>query len=223
MAESAPISKKNLSLHIDAGNPLSYSGSGTTVFDRSGNGRNGTLVNGVSYDSTNMNWNFDGSDDYINFNGISLDTSSFSCESFFQWSTVGGDRGVLHSLSYNYPTTGYLIRQADTANNRIVVWSDNGTETSVLSTATVPINTWTHLVIVQSAGNCKIYINGVLDSSQSLANPIINTAYPYRIGQRGSTGAYLPGKIAISRIYNYALNATDVEMNYNAQKSRFGK
>jgi len=221
MCEAAPIIKKNLSLYIDGANPLSYSGSGTQVLDRSGNGYTGQLVNGVSF--SNDVWTFDGSDDYINFNGISLTTSSFTCESFFQWSTVGGNRGVLHSLSYNYPSTGYLIRQSDTADNKIVVWSDNGTETYVLSTATIPINTWTHLVVVQSAGNCKIYINGVLDSSQSLANPVINTAYPYRIGQRGSTGAYLPGKIAISRLYNTALNATEVLQNYEAQKSRFGK
>jgi hypothetical protein len=221
MCEAAPIIKKNLSLYIDGANPLSYSGSGTQVLDRSGNGYTGQLVNGVSF--SNDSWTFDGSDDYINFNGISLTTSSFTCESFFQWSTVGGNRGVLHSLSYNYPSTGYLIRQSDTADNKIVVWSDNGTETYVLSTATIPINTWTHLVVVQSAGNCKIYINGVLDSSQSLANPVINTAYPYRIGQRGSTGAYLPGKIAISRLYNTALNATEVLQNYEAQKSRFGK
>jgi hypothetical protein len=40
-----------LVLALDAGNPKSYPGSGTTWTDLSGNGNNGTLVNGVGYNS----------------------------------------------------------------------------------------------------------------------------------------------------------------------------
>jgi hypothetical protein len=212
-----------LVLNLDGGFTPSYPRSGTTWSDVSLSGNNGTLTNGPTFNSDNGgSIVFDGMDDYVNTNAVTLTTSSFSCESFFQWYTVGNNRGVLHSLSYNYPNTGYLIRQADTNDNKIVVWSDNGTETFVLSTATIPINTWKHLVVVQNTNNCSIYINGVLDSSQSLSNPVINITYPYRIGQRGSTGAYLSGRIAVNRIYNRALSATEILQNYNAQKGRFG-
>ena len=216
------IVTNGLVLNVDAGFLPSYGGSGTTWYDLSYSGYNGTLTNGPTYSVLEGgNISFDGVDDYVNISGVSVNTSSFSCESFFQWSTVGGSRGVLHSLSYQNPSSGYLIRQADTANNRIVVFSDNGSETSVLSNASVPINTWTHLIVVQNSNNCSIYINGVLDSSQTLSNPVINTTYPYRIGQRGSTGAYLPGKIAFSKIYNRALSASEVLKNYNASLARF--
>jgi hypothetical protein len=56
-----------LVLYLDAGNPASYPGSGTTWFDLSGNGNNGTLVNGVGYTSDNLgSLVFDGVDDYVN-------------------------------------------------------------------------------------------------------------------------------------------------------------
>jgi hypothetical protein len=217
-----PIVTSGLVFAVDAGNLVSYESGSTSTYSLTGS-ISSSLINGIGYNNINGGtWNFDGVDDYINSNGISLTTSSFSCESFFQWSTVGGNRGTLHSLSYQYPSSGYLIRQADTNNNRIVVWSDNGTETSVLSTASIPVNTWTHIVVVQNSNNCSIYINGVLDSTQTLNNPVINTAYPYRIGQRGSSGAYLPGKVAVSRIYNRTLTAQEVAQNFNAQRQRFG-
>jgi len=44
-----PIVTSGLVLNLDAGNPASYPGSGTTWFDLSGNGNNGTLVNVVRY------------------------------------------------------------------------------------------------------------------------------------------------------------------------------
>jgi hypothetical protein len=42
-----------LVLALDAGSKKSYSGSGTTWKDLSGNGNNGTLVNGPTFDSGN--------------------------------------------------------------------------------------------------------------------------------------------------------------------------
>ena len=50
-----------LKLYLDASNPASYPGSGTTWYDLSGNGNNGTMVNGVVPVSNAMK--FDGVDD----------------------------------------------------------------------------------------------------------------------------------------------------------------
>ena len=64
--QSGPtIVTNGLVLHLDAGNPASYPGSGTTWTDLSGNGNDGTLVNGVGYDSANGgSLVFDGVNDY---------------------------------------------------------------------------------------------------------------------------------------------------------------
>ena len=53
LAHSPKIVTDGLVLCLDAGNPKSYPGSGTTWTDLSGQGNNGTLVNGVGYVGTN--------------------------------------------------------------------------------------------------------------------------------------------------------------------------
>lgn len=65
-AYSGPnITTEGLVLHLDAANLNSYTGTGTTWFDLSGNGNDGTLVNGVGYFEDNQgSMVFDGVDDY---------------------------------------------------------------------------------------------------------------------------------------------------------------
>ena len=55
---------ENLELCLDANQIISYPRSGTTWKDISGNTRNGTLTNGVTF-SSNGYMDFDGTDDYI--------------------------------------------------------------------------------------------------------------------------------------------------------------
>ena len=65
------ITTDGLVLCLDAGNPLSYPGTGTTWTDLSGNGNDGTLVNGVGYNGSNGgSLVFDGVDDNCNFGNI---------------------------------------------------------------------------------------------------------------------------------------------------------
>ena len=55
-----------LVLALDAGNTKSYPGSGTTWTDLSGNGNNGSLLNGTGYSSDNLGvLSLDGTNDYI--------------------------------------------------------------------------------------------------------------------------------------------------------------
>jgi hypothetical protein len=216
------ILTNGLVLALDAANSKSYPGSGTTWTDLSGNGNNGTLTNGPTFNSANGgSIVFDGVDDYVNVPTFSIPTSSFSCESFFKWSNIGTNRGSIFSLNYNYPTSGYLIRQRDDSSGKFVVWSDYGSESGIYSTTALIVNTWNHVIVTQESTICSIYINGIFDSSQSLPNPVLNQSYPILLGRRASTGAYLTGNIAAAKIYNRALSASEILQNYNAQKSRF--
>jgi len=64
LSHSPKIVTDGLVLCLDAGNPKSYPGSGTTWTDLSGNSNNGTLVNGVGYNGSNLgSLSFDGVDD----------------------------------------------------------------------------------------------------------------------------------------------------------------
>lgn len=224
---SPKVITDGLVLYLDAANRYSYVSGSTSWNDISRGGNNGTLTNGPTFNSANGgSIVFDGIDDYVIIPTFTIPTGSFSCESFFQWSNLGTDRGTIFSLNYNYPTTGYLIRQRDDSSGKFVIWSDYGSESGIFSTRALTINTWNHVVVVQLNNSCSIYINGMLDSSQSLPNPALSQSYPILIGVRAtsgfSAGAYLTGRIGINKIYNRALSATEVLQNYNATKTRFG-
>jgi hypothetical protein len=63
---SGKIVTSGLVLALDAADKNSYPGSGTTWTDLSGNGNNGTLVNGPTFSSANGgSIVFDGVDDYV--------------------------------------------------------------------------------------------------------------------------------------------------------------
>jgi hypothetical protein len=216
-----------LVLELDAGNIKSYQSGSTTWFDKSGNGNNATLVNGPTFNTGSLgSIVFDGTNDYAQIPTFLIPTGSFSCESFFQWSSLGTDTGTVFSLNYDYPNTGYLIRQKDDISGKFVIWSDYGSESGIFSTLALTTNTWNHVTVIQNSNTCSIYINGVLDSSQSLPNPVLSQSFRVLLGARAtsgsSAGAYLSGRIAISKIYNRALSASEVLQNYNATKGRFG-
>jgi hypothetical protein len=215
-----------LVLCLDAADRNSYV-SGSTTWSNIVGSNTGSLINGPTFNTgSGGNIVFDGVDDYVQIPTFLIPTGSFSCESFFQWSSLGIGTGTIFSLNYDFPNTGYLIRQMDNNTGRFVIWSDYGSESGIFSTSALTANTWNHVTVIQNSGICSIYINGVLDSAQSLPNPVLSQSFRVLLGARAtsgsSAGAYLPGRIAVAKIYNRALSAQEVAQNYNAQKSRFG-
>ena len=66
---NARIVSDKLMLHLDAANPKSYIGSGTSWVDISGKGNNGTLTNGPTFSSDNLgSFVFDGTNDHVALN-----------------------------------------------------------------------------------------------------------------------------------------------------------
>ena len=91
------IVRDSLILYVDAANPKSYPGSGTTVTDLI-NSKSGTLTNGPTIGtSPTKHINFDGSNDYLlysNYIPTELTTSSYSLEFWFTNNAGGGYEGV---------------------------------------------------------------------------------------------------------------------------------
>ncbi len=68
---SPRIPTDGLVLALDAANTKSYTGSGTTWSDLSGNGNNGTLTNGPTFDSDNGgSLDFNGVGDYAKVSNL---------------------------------------------------------------------------------------------------------------------------------------------------------
>ena len=218
-----PVNDSSLVLNLDAGNRASYVGTGTTWVDLSNNNLICSLVNGPTYAGTGVSTyiSFDGSNDYVDIpTSLSVNASSFTYEAVFRI-TTGADGNSLLSLNYSSPSSGYLVRQ--TTGNNLIVYSDNGAETSLSSTGTISNNTTYHLTVVQSGGSCSIYFNGSLDKTASLASPVLTTSNATNLGRRGapSFGAQLLGNIYLTKLYNRALTASEVLQNFNFYRSRY--
>jgi len=68
LAHSPKIVTNGLVLCLDAGNPKSYPGSGSSWVDVTGNGYNATLINSPTYDSNVGFISFNGTNQYATHN-----------------------------------------------------------------------------------------------------------------------------------------------------------
>ena len=246
-ASTKVVVQDGLVLNFDAGASTSYPGSGTSWTDLSGNGNNGTLVNGVGFDSDyGGSLSFDGSNQYISLGGApeSLKLTDFSLYCWFQWKTGGsttstGSGGVTfypiitkgrgengsegNNKDMNY---GFGI---DTSSNIAADFEDfdTGGNHPITGTTTILKDTWYNVTVTYDGISWKIYINGNLSDSLTVnETPRYDSIQHNAIGtamlSTGSPEGYFSGKIAISSIYNKALTASEVSQNFNALRSRFG-
>ena len=204
---------------IDAGSERSYLGSGTTTTNII-NGASGTLTNGVGYVSNNGGaFDFDGTDDFILFpDDTNLNLQTLTMESWSYLNTTIQQYGFL--FEKGLVNTQY----ANFFENTIFVFRTMGLSTSSLNIASslFSANSWNHIVCTYASGTKRIYLNGIqVGVATGLTGTISTNANGPRIGAH-SSGYYLDGEIAASRVYNKALTAAEVLQNYNAQKSRFG-
>ena len=213
-----------LVLALDAGNPKSYPGSGTTWTDLSGNGNNGTLINGVGYSgSSGGSLSFDASNDYSNCgnnSSLSFGSGNFNSSLWIKTSSTSGAdwMGVISKYSGG---TGLWIQL--NPSNRYVGFGWDGSNYMVSSTS-VASGTWRHVSCQRtSSTGGEIYVDGnLVMSSSSLPTKSSNTAVQLDVGRINISGRYFNGNIAQASIYNRSLTAAEIKQNYDALRGRFG-
>lgn len=95
IAYNTSIVRDGLVMHVDAANVKSYSGSGTTWSDLSGNGNHGTLVNGPTFNSSNNGiFSVDGASDYFTTPYVMDQSGSteYTCCAFAKLNTISSGR-----------------------------------------------------------------------------------------------------------------------------------
>jgi hypothetical protein len=212
-----------LVLCLDAANPKSYPGSGTTWSDLSSNGNDGTLENGPTFDSgNNGSIVFDGVDDYAT---ISQPNINFSPNS---WSINGWINPKNQAARFITPSSNGIdnFLQYDNSNQRLILIVCESADTNSRSFAsaanTIPVNQWSHFSVSIDGFVVKVYVNGVEYINQTETIPMSNWSGTWYIGQRGNGTFFLNGNLSHILIFNRALSASEVLQNYNATKSRFG-
>lgn len=209
-----------LVLSLDAADRNSYPGSGTTWRDMSGNNITGSLINNPTFNTSNGgNFGFVTDDYVIMEENSALNTQTPSVEVWIKTNATNQNGFWFEKGQVN---TQYSLFQEGTS----IVWRQSN-RSQYTSTATyITTTNWAQVVGTYTSGDRKTYINGILRTSDAQTGAVTTNANGMSIGVyggfNGSRGYYYNGSIAIVRVYNKVLSASEIEQNYNAQKSRFG-
>lgn len=220
-----PYVTENLSLYYDPSNSESYPGSGTTVYDLSGNGLNGTMAN-VTY--TSPYFSFNGSSSNITTNNNSLlnpGSGDFTMEIWYRMSSPNSFSYLLSKWAapYNFTELSYAgVRQTTNSNNSY--WGGNAGATITTWSGNVN-DVWSQSVWVWSVASKQAisYRDGGYVSADSHNSTSINTnSAPLIIGSRNGNQFFFSGRIGVVRLYKKALSNAEVTKNWNATKSLYG-
>ena len=206
-----------LKLWLDASNPASYPGSGTTWYDLSGNGNNGTMVNGVVPLSNAMS--FDGVDDYVSIQRLPILSGYTTCH----WIKINiQKRNSFNALSYTYEdSVGSTL--FSTGFGQIVFSIGRDDTYYVSGNNEIVVGEWIKIdVVMIPSGVSRIYKNGV--QLGALATPKLPTfnVGEFAFGRLVINNDYLNGQQNDIAIYNRALTPEEVLQNYNATKHKYG-
>ena len=217
-----------LVLNLDAGDPRSYPGSGTSWTDLSGNGNTGTLTNGPTYNNANGgSIVFDGTNDFINIphNSSLTSTSALTINCWVKSQSLSAYNAIIGKGTSDANEEYTVAFTSD----RIYFDIGNGAGPYVSALYNFSNNVWYNICCIHSrtAGisNLLCYVNGVIVSGSTIlgTNTPNNNSFPISIGSRSYDTPTLPfyGNISNVSIYNRALSAAEVAQNYDALKVRY--
>jgi hypothetical protein len=227
-----------LVLCLDAGNPKSYTGSGTTWTDLSRNGNNGTLTNGPVFNTGDKGGIvLDAADDWISISpssSLKVDGGDFTIFSVHKIGTVMDNWG---NFFYQGSDDGF---QGGAATNKSIFFQryqndsveldfyGNGVRVN-FGTNSFAANTLVFIAVSfkKTALTSVFFRNGVFSSTQThTGSPSFTTLSAVQIGKRYINGYFfstkdLSGTNYITLLYNRSLSNLEILQNYNATKGRF--
>lgn len=238
---SPQIILDGLILTLDAANPKSYPSSGTTWNDLSGNGNNGTLVNGPTFNDENKGLLiFDGVNDTIT---TPLTLSSLPALSNFTmscWVKItsfpsANNNGVLFGAAYYSGVALYWKGNSVGTAFNLHAFIRGNDAYRLTNGFSFSLNTFYHSCLVndRSNGRFKFFIDGVLIHDISGPTQEYNGGLAVEAGNIGLSKpqidgggdliySHFGGVVSYSQIYNRALNQEEILQNYDAIKGRYG-
>ena len=220
---NSSIVTDGLVLCLDAANPRSYPGSGTSWLDLSGNGNNGTLTNGPTFSSANAgSIAFDGSNDYAKNDSPNLPTGNVTatiCAWLYRINTSSQWQGI---AGWGNRFTGEsALLDMNQSRLSFSTWGSQNSQ-DLISSYTVPANTWKYVVGSISNKNIKLYQDGINVLDSAITNTPSVASTQLRIATTDYPGRLLQCNIAMVQIYNKVLSSDEIRKNYNATRGRYG-
>lgn len=164
---------------------------------------NGVINSSARFTSANS--------EYLN-GSVSLnftDTASWSIQFWAKRTGIGDN------IFISFNASGSTVLRINDGNGNVIPRDSTNTNFCFSTSNSVPVNTWTHVVLVQDqvANETRIYINGVSDNTGS----VVNCGSPDTIylGHR-TTSTYYDGSLDEVGIWSRALTASEVSSLYNS-------
>lgn len=218
---SIPVGN-NMLLYLDAGNPTSYPGSGTTWYDLSGNNNNTTSTTGTTYSASNSG--------YFTFNGAGYFTTLGS-----KYNVVYTGKTVFLTANLSSAMGASTFRNLFGSNsgsrNFNVYLYNNGSAYQIHYSAAglggfssnlsyTPGNWFTAAVTQTTSGLVSYYFNGqpVGTNTGITFSQYISTGYE----QVGASDNYWLGPISVACVYGSTLSAQQILSAHNAVRTRYG-
>jgi hypothetical protein len=218
------IVQQGLVLNIDAANPYSYGGAGTTVYDTSNTALSWTATN-VTYNSDPIKYfSFNGSNSsLVSSTSTAYDSQTITMECWCYPNSLNQlgflfEKGAVnsqYSMFFSTTNTFYFRTIGGTINNQDLTFT---------TTTYLTVSAWNHIVCTYNGSSKVIYVNGTQIASVAASGTLQTGQTNQYIGKYGNAGDNYPfnGRIAESRVYNIALTAAQVLQNYNATRTKYG-
>lgn len=209
-----------LVLSLDAGNPKSYSGSGTAWYDLSDNRNHTTLTNGPTYSSGVMS--FDNVDDYVVTNNTmpAFGTGDFTLE---VWIRPDSFSSYTHMIALPNQATFTLkaTRVGDGVAGTIYFYSGSFTTYDSTPGWQLTLNVWQQVILKRESSVAYAFLNGVSKGSKTGFTNDFSTPALLSI-HNGYVGEFTQCSMSNIKVYNRALSSTEINQNFNALRGRFG-
>lgn len=221
--EMAQISKDGLVFWLDAGNPTSYTGSGTTWADLSGNGYDVTMqnsgsitYNSLGYFSTGSNGHFYRATGNVNIPDANDNYTILSWVRVPSW----GSRGIVAIGPFGTGNATNAFR-TDTSSEGAFYnyWWANDLLATGSNTFARP-GCWYMASCSFDGTTRRIHTNTIQAASDTPTGHNVSTT-EIRVAVTYSA-EYLAGDIGVVMIYNRALENSELVQIYNIYRSRFG-
>jgi len=230
------ITKSNLELNFDAGDPESYSG-GTTWKDTA-NGISAVLQNMEADDFNSSNGGyleFDGTDEFA----IVAQSGGWSMQGWAAltmetWINVAGSRWhrILYENQNDASTYSFRVG-TDLYGTASAFWLAAGSSASVAESSFFSTDVWFQYVCRWDGTTMNVYKNGVkvgsgtsnsgtIESSSGTKGGVAIGAGWNSVNGLQSASETFYGKMGLLRVYQGALSDAEILDNYNKTKARFG-
>lgn len=209
-----------LVLCYDVANPRSYPGSGTTVYDISGNGYHGTFSGGVAYSSANSgSLSFDGVDDRVSFNNPLNQSNLLQTWTVMAWINI--------TDKVSQTLVGGLNQGCDvcyTQGNNSLLYLNSGVNDYYTYGGDLGNVGWTLATFRfrNSDGARTIYRDktNISTGGPNATSTPSGQSSTFYLGFGGS--GYLQGNVGPLLIYKRYITDAELAQNFNALRGRYG-